>query len=155
MVRMEAVIDFLVNLEGAGCLSVPSGFSINSKIQGVKQDWEAEKGDMAWISRKQVSRHPNRIKSFRGSMLICPAETPKEYWESSHVIVCRFPKLAIIKVIERLFGHLSETNWPKPGESPISGDVKIGRDVKLASGVVIGSGVILEDEVTIGPNIHT
>jgi UDP-3-O-[3-hydroxymyristoyl] glucosamine N-acyltransferase len=153
MVLKKEVVDYLVQL---GEVSGEIGDSFKKDdgmvIVGLSPDKEAKSGHLSWISKKNVRLEPERIKSFKGSLLIAPEEAKGISNEFGRVVICENPKLSFAQVVYEYFSDLTSTKWPKEDESPISIDCIMGKNVFLSKGVIIGSGVEIEDQVFIGPN---
>jgi len=121
-------------------------------IVGISKDKEAKVGELAWISANEVLKEPERLRKFLGTLLIAPQEINTTGIDLRQIILCKHPKLALIKVVTTFFSSLSATQWPKWGDGVIHPGSRIGSKVMLSPGVVIGSGVFLDDEVVVGPN---
>ena len=121
-------------------------------VDGVASDSEAGPGQLAWISRKNLDKDPNRWRGFKGALLLVPDSAKIAPPPAFSVMRVRDAKLAFIRVVGHFFAHLATVTLPKLGESPLSPDAKIGRDVTLGLGCVIGPKVTLGDHVSIGAN---
>jgi len=149
MPSVHDIIDFLRNISEIEAEWYGATEWLTREIVGINTDRDAREGDIAWISLKQAEAHPERLTSFRGSLLIGPKNV---FFQGAPLIACNEPKLAFIRVMDRFFSNLAHTTWPALGEYPVSPDAKIAEGVALSTGVIIGSGVIIEGGVTVGPN---
>ncbi|MFY9607527.1 MAG: UDP-3-O-(3-hydroxymyristoyl)glucosamine N-acyltransferase [Blastocatellia bacterium] len=123
------------------------------EVIGICTDKDAGEGDLAWVSARYAKTEPERMETFRGSLLICPTSVRFPGSSTYVALPCINPKLAFIRVINKFFSELSLPNpWPRLGQDPVALDAIIHQDVVLSSGVVIGSGVVIQAGVTIGPN---
>src|SRR3982750_3839396 len=111
MGSVRQIIEFLQAIDEAPApLGEITGWA-DSNVVGINLDRDAGPGELAWISPKQVKRHPERLNSFRGSLLIGPKEVAPAGAESVHYISCLNPKLAFIRVVNEFFTDLTETVW--------------------------------------------
>ena len=150
MVTVADIITFLAEIDEleskGGNLSTPE-----REIVGVNTTDNATNGELAWISVKHYQQNPHKITGFKGSVLICPAESVKPDIVTDAILIgCSTPKLAFIRVVDRFFSNLSKVSWPEAGN--IHPGTEIGESCNIAPGVVIGSGVSIGDNVSIGPN---
>ena len=122
----------------------------DTHITGINIDQNATLGEFAWLSAMTVADEPERIRAFKGSLLITPINVAG--FENPVVMQCRRPKLAFILTVNRFFAGLSRTDFPALGQNPVYPGTEVGSGVSLAAGVVIGSGVRIFDEVSVGPN---
>jgi UDP-3-O-[3-hydroxymyristoyl] glucosamine N-acyltransferase LpxD len=148
------VVDFLRDI---GETTAPLVFSLelaSTRIRGLQTDEKAGPGDMAWISPVQVRRVPERLRSFRGSLLICSEDPPADgETDTCGVrIRCRHPRLAFIKTARQFFMGLAATDWPESPDSPVHPSSTLGPNVRLCAGAVIGSNVSIKGDVLVGPN---
>lgn len=152
MPNKSDIFKYLVRIGEAEEASIPSSFESDDTIAGVNLDEEAQRGELAWLSRSKLSRKPECLNNFAGSLLIVPEGITVPDDPESRFIACQNPKLAFIKVVAFFFPELAHTEWPSVKDHPIHPGTRLGSNVTLAHGVVIGSRVIIEDEVSIGPN---
>ena len=98
MVKIVEIVDFLGD---EGELIYPEhwvgDWDPDLKITGVSQPWNARRGDISWASKK-----PNE---FKGSLIIIPEDSVDIL---SNSILCKHPRLAFIKVMQKFFGELSD-----------------------------------------------
>lgn len=146
------IIKFLYSIGELAYEEIISDFTNLQEIVGINIDKAAKKRELAWISKNEVLKEPERLKDFLGSLLIAPLEINTAGIDLQKIILCKHPKLAFIKVVTTFYGSLCVTEWPKSGEGRIHPNSMVGSNVILAPGVVIGSGVNLEDDVVVGPN---
>jgi UDP-3-O-[3-hydroxymyristoyl] glucosamine N-acyltransferase len=125
------------------------------KVLGVNNDYEATKGQLAWISKKHIKNEIKKVTDFNGSILIIP----NKVFNNLDQLKIRFtlietsdPKLLFIRIANHFFKHLSKNEWPDSNNFFIHKGAKIGNKVNIAPGVTIGSNVEINDNVTIGPN---
>jgi UDP-3-O-[3-hydroxymyristoyl] glucosamine N-acyltransferase len=152
MITKLGIVKFLHHVGELDSEEIKTDIDYQQDIVGINTDKEAKKGELAWISKNEVLKEPERLKNFLGSLLITPREIDTSCISSQQIIQCEHPKLAFIKVVTTFFSSLSATEWPKLGDGAIYPGSFIGSKVILSKGVVIGSGVTLEDGVIIGPN---
>jgi len=146
MASAKEIVDLLISTTNARWLGKESHFSHN--IIGVNSNTEAQPGDLAWLSVKKASQHPESVMQFNGSLLIAPDNTEPH---GKPVLACHKPKLAFIMAVDHFFADRTNIMWPTEGEN-VSSNARIGKNVQLAPGVVIGSQVLIDDDVIIGPN---
>jgi UDP-3-O-[3-hydroxymyristoyl] glucosamine N-acyltransferase len=149
---MPVIADIVSFMQAHRLASEVVGGARGTPVSGVARDHEAVRGELAWISRKNLERDPQRWQRFTGSFLIVPdsalIDTPPDF----ALALCADPKLAFIRVVGHFFESLSHIALPVQGQPPISADAVIGRDVSLGLGCVIGPKVRLGDGVSVGPN---
>lgn len=154
MPNVKELINFLSEINETNLGIEVSNTEAELELKNISKDTTANKGDLAWVSEKGLSRQPERVKNFLGTALICPeGSAPYPAVGKEQVLVeCRHPKLAFIRSVTQFFSELTSTHWPEQGKNPVHPGTKIGKDFMLATGVVIGSNVTIGDNVTIGPN---
>ncbi len=149
MVTVSEILQFL-KTENLQPIWRGSSAQLESCVKGVTSDQCARDGDLAWISPKTIKSQPERLSSFKGSLLIVP-----HFVENRDVnqpfIACKWPKLAFIKVVNAFFGDKSRIVWPPQGNT-IGDGSEIDSSAVLAKGVVIGPNVVIGKNVEIGPN---
>lgn len=145
------LLDFVRGLGPADVRVAPGLDPSLVEVTRITTDQEAGPGDLAWVSEATVLSAPDRVSSFRGTVLICPMTAPPVRDHACIVIASTSPKTLFALVVSHFFSHLSEVRWPNtpPRVDP---DARIGQHVRLAPGVVIGPRVELADDVEIGPN---
>jgi UDP-3-O-[3-hydroxymyristoyl] glucosamine N-acyltransferase len=121
------------------------------ELVGVNTDQAAGEGELAWVSPKVLKREPQRLQSFRGSVLIHQAQDSTVEHPTAVLVPSETPKLAFIRAVTKFFPSLGATRWPQSGEDVVSKDSRIAGDVRLAAGVVIGSGVSIGPGCAVGP----
>jgi UDP-3-O-[3-hydroxymyristoyl] glucosamine N-acyltransferase len=122
------------------------------EVDSVAADNAAGPAALAWISRKNLAREPQRWRAFKGALLILPQEAELDPSLSFSVLLARDPKLSFIRAVGHFFEHLTTISLPALGAAPIAPDAEIGRHVTLAAGCVIGPKVRIADHVAIGAN---
>ena len=152
MVLISDITDYLIQIDECIKIIGDDHAMTDKIISNITSDKIASEGDCAWLSPKKYENDMDRLKNYSGSLLIC-GEVAKNRPESGAILaICKHPKLALIKVINKFFSERAQTRWPQFNESSIVPDAKISGATTLAHGVVIGSGVVIEDNVTIGAN---
>ncbi len=127
----------------------------SSDIFRLATDSLAKDGDLAWLSPKQLELHPNRLREYAGSALICPPlESRHNDWmpEQACLLTCNNPKLAFIRVAHEFFPEVFKSTLPSIHESSIAPTAKVGDQVTLGRGVVLGAHAHIGSNVFIGPN---
>lgn len=150
----EIIAEFL---QQAGLLQEMRASKSNnpSGIYRLATDSLAKKGDLAWLSPKQLEMHPNRLREYAGSALICPPlEDRHTGWipEQAYLFLCHNPKLAFIRVSHEFFPEVFHSTLPGINEPGIAPTAKVGNQVMLGRGVVLGAHAHVGDNVIIGPN---
>ena len=153
MIRAGEIVDFLHEIGQTRVRSVDREFFQTEYIVGVARDTEATRGTLAWVSPNVLKEDPGRVKSFGGSLLVCPEET----WADGEAcpvfaLPCAQPKMAFIEAVEKFFPGLTGITWPPIRTACLTPDAIIGGNVVLSPGVVIGSGTVIQDDVVVGPN---
>jgi UDP-3-O-[3-hydroxymyristoyl] glucosamine N-acyltransferase len=154
MPTIGEVVGFLAEIGEAAMPSVSSTELASLQLRGLQTDQKAGPGDLAWISPAQVRRVPERLRTFAGSLLICPEDSPTGDETNSRAVrvCCRHPRLAFIKTARQFFMDLAATDWPESRDSPVHPSSTLGPNVKLCPGVLIGSNVSIKGDVLVGPN---
>ena len=150
MARLADIIEFLSSI-GEAVEPHRAAADAEVEVSGIAADRDAGAGQMAWISAKHAQREPSRVSSFRGALLIAPAETGAANATGS-VVRTRHPKLAFTRAVNEFFPQLLDSAWPRQGGAPIAMDATIAADARLAAGVVIGPDVTIGARTSIGPN---
>jgi UDP-3-O-[3-hydroxymyristoyl] glucosamine N-acyltransferase len=145
------LLDFAATLGDAEA-RVPNSIDLDRlAIERVAVDDAAVRGDLAWISEGTARATPERLRDFRGSLLICPRDAAA-FAEGDFIsLSSKSPKALFAKIVGRFFAASWRVQWPS-GSTAIASDARIGARVRLAYGVVIGPRVELGDDVDVGPN---
>lgn len=151
MPTIAEVVDFLAGCGLTQLRLFPSDRRTAVQLTGVNTDQAAAQGELAWLSPRVQKSDPGRLESFRGSLLIHPANAELQVDHPSAVLVpSSSPKLAFIRTVTTFFPTLGETTWTD-GSNAISPDAQIAPGVRLSPRVVVGSGVIIGAGSAIGP----
>ena len=149
MPRISTIISFLHDQQLLVSAQVDDA---TRSVDSVAPDTAAGPGALAWISRKNLERDPQRWRAFKGALLIVPdsavIDTPPDF----AVLRARDPKLSFIRAVGQFFEDLTSIALPALGEAPIAADAQLGQHVTLAAGCVIGPRVRIGDHVSIGAN---
>lgn len=120
-------------------------------VTGVTPEDTAGSGHISWLSPGRMRQAPERLRAFRGALLLAPADVGVGRSDSSGIVVgCRSPKFAFAQVVSEFFPELLASPWAAGGGARAESAL-IAPDVRLAAGVVIGAGVVLHEGVEIGP----
>jgi len=151
---VREVLAFLRSIGETDLVLPEPGAAGEAPLTGVRVDYEAEPGHLAWLSPGQAAKDPRRLNRFRGTLLIAPRDARDAAAPPSGTTVapCRSPKLAFTRAVLEFFPDLAVTRWPARQGDTESVGATLGRGVRLGPGAVLGSGVTLGDRVSIGPN---
>jgi UDP-3-O-[3-hydroxymyristoyl] glucosamine N-acyltransferase len=145
------LVDFVHRLGGADIRVPPSLDPDQLELHRISLDQSAGPGDIAWVSDATLRTAPERVRDFRGSVLICPTAALPLVGEHFITLATAHPKALFSHVLSEFFSETARTQWPQ-GNVTVSNDARIAATARLAPGVVIGPRVELADEVDIGPN---
>ncbi|MBI5526069.1 MAG: hypothetical protein HY897_07010 [Deltaproteobacteria bacterium] len=153
-VRLGEITRFLGECGTAVAVSPEGNDRVDEDVTGIRSDTAAEAGHISWVSANLLAKDPARLPRFRGAILIGPEGSGARLGRPVPFVLveCRRPRLAMIRVIQRFFAALAETEWPDPAVGQIQNTSTVHNSARLQPGAVIGSGVCIGENVTVGPN---
>ncbi len=150
MTSSREILRFLTDL---GLVSTPEDLRISHDrltVNCVSAEDEATEGALSWLSPARFKRSPQRIRQFRGAILLAPALVGVQETASGVAIGCPNPKVAFALVVQEFFPHLLRSPWPTDGNTRHAG-ASVADDAVIACGVVLGDGVKIGPHAEIGP----